>query len=119
MIPHVDGGGVIGWSRQYEAGQDCLRVLAGEGGWVFPAGLRFVEVLGEFVAAAAVGRVEEQVRPSGGPPERLLTVVYAENGYSWTAITPLEQFGPGDSFVAFGSLWRRGNHDYPPWATGM
>ncbi|MHB1173233.1 MAG: DUF6578 domain-containing protein [Lacisediminihabitans sp.] len=119
--PYVDGGCAIRWTRQEDNGQDCLRIHAGEGVWVFPAGVRFVEVLAEFVAAAAAGRVEEQVRPLGGPPQRLLTVVHAENGYTWTATTPLEQLGSADSFAVAGALWQhaqRGDHDYPPWAPG-
>lgn len=122
VSPHVDGGCVIGWSRQKEAGQDCLRIHAGEGVWVFPAEVKFVEVLGEFVAAAAAGRVEEQVRPFGGPAERLLTVVYAENGYTWTTTTAFEPFDSENSSMPVGSLWQRaqrGDHDYLPWTAGV
>ncbi|TAM68560.1 MAG: hypothetical protein EPN48_11200 [Microbacteriaceae bacterium] len=121
MIPQVAGGCVIGWSRQEDADQDCLRIHAGEGAWVFPAEAKFVEVLGEFVAAAAAGRVEEQVRPFGGPVERLLTVVYAGNGYTWTATTAFEPFDSENSSMPVGSLWQRaqrGDHDYLPWTAG-
>jgi hypothetical protein len=119
VIPHTGSGCVVGWVRQERRGQDRLHMHAGEGVWVFPAGVKFVQVLGEFIAAAAAGRIEEQVRPASGPPEQLRTVVYAENGYNWTAITPLQPSGTGNSFMEAGSLWRRaqrGNHDYPPWA---
>ena len=119
VIPHIEGGCVIAWARLEHGGQDCLRVHAGEGVWVFPAGVKFVDVVGEFIAAAAAGRVEEQVRPLGGPAEQLRTVVHAENGDSWTATTPLEPLGTVDSSAEIGGLWQRaqrGNHDYPPWA---
>lgn len=117
--PHRAGAAAVRWARVDADGVDGISVRVGDGSWRFPAAPAHVEVLREFLDAAAAGRVGELVRPRGGPPRRLVTEVSAEDGTTWTATTPYTQVGIGDGAVLVdGSLRQRvqrGDHRYAGW----
>ncbi|PPL15654.1 DUF6578 domain-containing protein [Microterricola pindariensis] len=117
--PRRAGAAALHWMRSAEDGADGIRVHLGDGVWNLPADVEQVEVLREFLDAAAAGRVEERIVQGGDGLGPLQTVATAADGCSWTATTDLlARFGRGGVFAMARPLalrLERGAHRYVAW----
>ncbi|SDT08254.1 DUF6578 domain-containing protein [Microterricola viridarii] len=117
--PRRAGAAALHWMRSAEDGADGIRVHLGDGVWNLPADVDQVELLREFLDAAAAGRVEERIVQGGDGFGPLQTVATTADGRSWTATTDrLARFGSGGVFAMAGPLalrLERGSHRYVAW----
>lgn len=112
-----------GISANDYVGGDVITVFVGDGEWSWSATIENVELVGEFLLAAAEGRVNERVRPHArlkpSAPRSLDTEVSLADGRTLTSSTEYRTFSTGwFSFGVVGNLWERverGDYDYVPW----
>lgn len=118
IVPHRSDATAIRWARSSED-DDEITVSVGDGTWRLPASVAGADRVGEFLDAAADGRVEEHVRQGEGKKQHLVTEIHALDGRTWTAATEYEPFEAGNGvFAVVGPLWvrvQRGSHRYQPW----
>lgn len=116
--PHRADATAIHWARSSE-NDDGIMMSVGDGTWQLSASVADADLVGEFLEAAADGRVEEHVRPGNGKERQLVTEVLATDGRFWTEVTDYEPFDAGNGvFSVIGPLWdriQRGEHQYQPW----
>lgn len=116
--PHNPDSTAIHWARSSE-NDDGIMVSVGEGTWLLAASVLDAGLVGEFLDAAADGRVEEHVRPGEGKKKQLVTEILGTDGRTWTATTEYKPFEAENGvFAVIGVLWdrvQRGWHKYQPW----
>ncbi|MGN5733301.1 DUF6578 domain-containing protein [Arthrobacter psychrochitiniphilus] len=116
--PHNTEATAIRWARS-SANDDGILVTVGDGTWLLPATAADADSVGEFLLAAAQGRVAEHVRPGEGKAQYLATEFQGTDGHLWSVKTEFEPFDSGNGvFAVVGTLWervQRGEHRYQPW----